>query len=304
MTSPATTIHCPKCGKPNPSDFKFCLGCGNDLASALASFDAVSSSITGRDEGTAQSLPVVPPAPREASPRAKGLIHAYTGSQMAKRLIGGIFTVIGLGLFALLGRGLVVDIVIASAGKNVQGKILDVRTVQNVEVNGVNPRAIRFEYGKERHRGESSTLDVGYASALQRGQTVDVEAVPGWPSFARVRGTTISDLGPFAAFFLIFAFVGAPLFISAWRSNAREIRAFTHGASTVGRVVEFGPDYSVRVNGRHPTRLRWEFDVDGKTYNGSLTHMDGHVLRPLVAGTRVPVLYDKNDPRANTLYVA
>jgi hypothetical protein len=305
--SPAASIHCPKCGKANPADFKFCLGCGADLAAARAAFDAVASSsspmLSGAFEGAAQTLPIVPPAPREASPRARGLIHAYTGSQMVKRLLGGIFTLVGLGLFALLGRGLVVDVVIASAGKNVAGKVIDVRVMQNVEVNGVNPRAIRFEYGKERYRGESSTLDISYASALQRGQTVDVEAVPGWPSFARVRNTSVSELGPFAAFFLIFALVGLPLFVSAWRSNAREIRAFKYGTSTVGRVVEFGHDYSVKVNGRHPTRLIWEFDVDGKTFNGSLTHMDARVLRPLVAGNKVPVLYDKNNPKANTVYV-
>lgn len=306
MTSPATTIHCPKCGKSNPSDFKFCLSCGDDLNAARAAFDAVSSSPSPlRDEiqGGAQSLPSVPPPPREPSARARGLIHAYTGSQSVKRLLGGIFTLLGVVLFVALGNGLVVDIVIAAAGTNEQGKILDVRTISNVEVNNVNPRAIRFEYGKARHRGESSTLNVGWASALQRGQAIDVEAVPGWPTFARVKGTSVSEMGPFAAFFLIFALVGAPLLISAVRSNNREIRAFKHGLATVGRVVHFGPDFSVKVNGRHPTQLSWEIDVDGKTYKGSLTHMDPRVLRPLVANNKVAVVYDKKDPRANTLYV-
>lgn len=312
MSPATTTIHCPKCGKPNPADFKFCLGCGNDLTSARASFDAVSSvssssfsplNAAGIVLDGAQSLPTVPPPPREPSERARGLIHAYTGSQSVKRLLGGIFTLLGVVLFAVLGQGLVVDVVIAAAGSNEQGKILDVRTVNNVEVNGVHPRAIRFEYGKARHRGESSTLSVGWASSLQRGQTIDVEAVPGWPTFARVKGTSVSELGPFAAFFLIFALVGAPLFISAVRSNNREVRAFKYGIATVGRVVEFGHDYSVKVNGRHPTRLSWEFDAEGKSYKGHLTHMDAGVLRPLVAGNKVAVVYDKKDPRANTLYV-
>ena len=112
-----------------------------------------------------------------------------------------------------------------------------------------------------------------------------------------------SVMGWFALFLLVFVLVGLLLLVSAVRSNRREIRAFKHGRATVGRVTRFGPDTSVKVNGRHPTVLAWEFDVAGKAYAGSLSHMDGGVLSPLVAGERVPVVYDERDPAANTIYV-
>lgn len=212
-----------------------------------------------------------------------------------------MFAVVGVGLFLALGHGLVVDVAILVAGERISGKVTRVRPDTSVSVNGVHPLEISFEHGG--HRGSSSSLDLSWASSLQPGQAIEIERVRGWPAAARVRGTTYTVIGWFALAPLIFAFVGLPLFVSAVRANRREIRAFRFGTSTIGRVTSFGPDTSVRVNGRHPTLLRWKIDVAGTPFEGSLTHMDPRVLAPLVAGNKVAVVYDRDDPRANTLYV-
>jgi hypothetical protein len=216
-------------------------------------------------------------------------------------LIGAIFTLVGVGVFLIVGHGLIMDIALYAAGRSERATVVDVRNDMSASVNGIHPRIIRFTTAKG-VRGESSTLDLGYASSLKPGDAITVDVIPGFTS--RVRGTMKSPLGWAGVFPLVFAVIGAPMLFVAVRSNRREIRAFLHGAATVGTVTRIGLDRSVKVNGRSPTVLAWRFDVDGKTYTGSLTHMDGGVLEPLVCeGGRVPVVYDEKNPAANTLYV-
>ena len=105
-------------------------------------------------------------------------------------------------------------------------------------------------------------------------------------------------------FVLIFPLVGFFMLRSAVRSNQREIKAFVRGTPIVARVVYPGPDTSTKMNGRHPHMIRWSFDVQGKTYEGSISHMERARIDPLVAGEHVIVLHDPQSPATSTVYVA
>ncbi len=289
-------IHCPQCGKACADSFKFCLGCGADLGAAVDLQSAI------EQPTFSARRPSVPPPPREPTKRTRGIIHAYTGAQFVGRLLGMIFTAIGLVMFLAFGTDMIFDVAVSVAGKPVKGVVTGVHTLSSVRVNHSHPRVIEFSF--DGHHGASSTLDFSRFRDFQPGSPVDVDAVPGWPAAARVHGTMRSPVGWFGLFPLPFLGVGLIALFIAVRSNRREIRAFRFGVAAVGRVKSIGLDRSVRVNGRSPTLLSWEFDVAGKTYGGSLSHMDGGVLRPLVAADHtVAVVYDPKDPRANTLYV-
>lgn len=247
-------------------------------------------------------LPVVPPAPRTPSKRTRALIHAYTGAQSAKRIIGVVFTLVGVVVTPILGAGLPSDAAIALDGETARGTIVDVAQDRSVKVNGAHPWRVRFAH--DGGAGTSTTFDGAWATSLARGATVEIERARAWPEAARVKGTRVSAIGWFALFPLVFGVIGAPLLVSAVRSNRREIRAFTVGRAAVARVTRFELDRTVKVNGRHPTVLAWTFDVMGETYTGSLSHMDRGVLEPLVVDDRIAIVYDEGDPRANTAYVA
>ena len=50
--------------------------------------------------------------------------------------------------------------------------------------------------------------------------------------------------------------------------------------------------------------MKWEFvAADRKTYQGSLSHMNRKALTELADAKEVLVLYDRDQPKANTVYL-
>jgi hypothetical protein len=290
-------IHCPRCGRQNDDELRYCLGCGTDLAKVRALL--AHTSLAGFSSSS--TLPTVPPPPREPTARTRGLIYAYTGRQLVFRVLGSVFVVIGLVLFAAIGHRLVYDVLLDVNGVPGKAKVTSIKADPSTQVNGVHPRIISFVTIPDGMRGHSATLNRNIEA--KPGEIVDVDLLPSFEEAARVHGTMCSVLGYFAAFPLVFVGVGLPLLLAALRSNRREVRAFRFGTSTIGRVTRFALDPRVSMNGKNPTALAWEFDVGGKTYSGSMSHMDARVLRPLVVNERVPVVYDAKDPSVNTIYV-
>lgn len=102
---------------------------------------------------------------------------------------------------------------------------------------------------------------------------------------------------------LVFPTIGAVLMSFPIRGRLRRIQAFKTGTATVATVDSFGPDLSTRINGRHPTQLRWTFQVGNSSYIGSLSNMDQSLLTPLAQDGQVVVLYDPQDPSINTAWL-
>jgi hypothetical protein len=104
-------------------------------------------------------------------------------------------------------------------------------------------------------------------------------------------------------FAVIFPVVGALVGIGAVVSNRREKRAYRDGLPIDGKVVRSEQDTSTAINEKHPWIIRWEFSVDGKPYEGELTHMNHALLQAFKVGSAVTVLYLREDPKVNTLYL-
>jgi hypothetical protein len=109
--------------------------------------------------------------------------------------------------------------------------------------------------------------------------------------------------GPEALFALLFPLIGVASVVAGVRSNRRAVRAFTHGTPIRARVSFRGPDHSVRINGRNPYKVAWKFQVNGREYSGSLSHMSRSAPDELLEAEELIVLYDPQDPRSNTVWI-
>ena len=254
---------------------------------------------------TSPSSVYVPPSPREPSERARQLIFRYQGSQFVVLLVGLGFLGIGGVLTAVFDWRLPEDVAISLGGHASTGRVVDTELEENVTINGRHPMLIQFRYdvdGRE-HLGSSKALDHDIVASAQPGTDVPIEVASLKPGWARIRGTTASYLGLFGLFMLLNPAVGAILIFFAVRSKRREIRAFINGQPITARVVFAGTETRVKMNGRNPFVVRWEFSVEGRAFKGSLSSMERALIEPLMRRKELKVLYVPDNPRVNTVYV-
>jgi hypothetical protein len=253
----------------------------------------------GEDELQKRSpIDSVPHPPRTPSPRARTLIFRYQGGQLVLLLVGLIFFGVGSTLTLALDWGLPSDIALSLSGKPDTGRVVSMRKDPNTRVNGVHPTIIKFSYGDR--SDESSTRDDEILQHAIIGADIPIEVAGSW---ARVRGTTRSIIGLWGLLILLFPSLGFFLAYLGWKSNRNEIRAFTDGRAVVARVTSVGDDYSVTINGRHPLKMEWAFEVGGSQYSGSISALDRSLFGDLTEQKEVVVLYDPMDPDVNTIWV-
>jgi hypothetical protein len=106
---------------------------------------------------------------------------------------------------------------------------------------------------------------------------------------------------PFLLIGLAFLVSGG--FVVGWRypEAQKVVRVLREGESATGQIVDLQENYSVRVNGRHPWVIRYEYSVNGQTYAGKVTTLN----RPdaqLQSGKAVRVLYLAAEPKRSAIY--
>lgn len=252
---------------------------------------------------TQADLARIPPSPRTPSEKAKSLVLAYQGGQAVQRSIGLAFMGMGFFISTIFNFYLPLDIVLAMAATPATAEVTKVENT-NTSVNKVRVREVYFKFPTKSGlaEGSSCTTSPSFFN-LPQGSKVAIEYFEPKPSISRIKGTTISSGGYLTSFTLLFPFVGTMLFLGAWRSNRKEIRAFVHGTPAIAHVRYIGPDTSAKVNGRHPTMVTYDFEVHGKTYKGSISHMDPTQLSHVLGHATIAVLYDPQDPSTNTIWV-
>ncbi len=248
-------------------------------------------------------LATVPAAPRKPSPRALSMIFEYDPMQAALRIAGVLMLLIGLMTMWAFARGLPTDIAISLFGKTTTGTLVSKKANAKLSVNGRHPVRLRFHYvvsGAD-YESESSTMHA--EPSLDYSRVVDVEYVPFAPELARISGTTFNDAGWSIAAMMVVPIVGACLVaFGVWKTKRRR-RAFIDGVPAVGTITLIGTS-NTRINGQRPALLRWSFsDEQGRLFDGSLTRSRSSDFVTYFEGSRVVVLYDPNDPSANTIYV-
>jgi hypothetical protein len=248
----------------------------------------------------------VPPAPRAPSPRARQLIYAYQGSQKVKLIIGVVFTVVGFPATLPATWGLPGEIALALSATPGAATVTSVALNHGVRMNRRTATRIEFRYkvDGETYTESLNTIDRRAISLAERPNApLPIEYAMLHPGFARIHGCGYSFFGWAAAAFLIMPCVGLLMWISVWRSNRREIRAFKRGTPIVARVTERIVDTRVRQNGRSPRVVRWAFAVGGTEYTGELSHLDHGLLDAALPGHQLIALYDPRDPQVNTAWL-
>lgn len=247
---------------------------------------------------------LAPPAPRVPSPAARKLVLGYQGKERVLLWIGGVFLLLGLPFCFIFLSGVPSDLRLSLGGQRASATVTSLVLETSYEINGAHPTRIGFSYDDVGRRREAAsyTTKASVLGALAVGAPVEIEHLPGSEGVARVVGTTSGPFGPVVAFVLIFPLAGAALLGWAIQMNHRQVRAYRHGHAARGLVRSRGVDHTVSSNGEHPTKIVWEFQVDGRSYQGELSSFEHMLLREVVPTDEVVVVYDPARPEHNTLY--
>ncbi len=110
-----------------------------------------------------------------------------------------------------------------------------------------------------------------------------------------VVGVPFTILGP------LFLITGVAL--GAWRySDAHQVvHVLREGQATEGQIVDVKENYRVRVNNRYPWIIRYQFRLDGRTFEGQVSTLNTPGAG-LQTGRKARVLYLPNAPKHNVLY--
>jgi hypothetical protein len=103
---------------------------------------------------------------------------------------------------------------------------------------------------------------------------------------------------------LIFGIIGGVESLIGWIlifvriSKTRQTLALLHsGTMTQGKVTAIERDYRVRINGRNPVYLRYEFRAveDGETHEGRSPNLPLNLEQKWSAGSTINVVYDSQN---------
>jgi hypothetical protein len=114
---------------------------------------------------------------------------------------------------------------------------------------------------------------------------------------------------------IITAFVGLPFlgmgllflggggYVLYWRYNEalKAMNILRNGEAVPGQVTGAQTNHNVAVNGRNPLTIGYQFQVDGKDYQSTVTTLN-HLNLQFEAGKPVCVLYLPNAPEYSSLY--
>jgi hypothetical protein len=106
---------------------------------------------------------------------------------------------------------------------------------------------------------------------------------------------------PFLLLGIIFLGIGVWIFILRYQEMQQVVNVLRVGEATRGEIVECRENYSVRINGRNPWVIRYQFRANGQDYEGMVTTLN-QPGQPLLAGKAVYVLYLPSAPKYNSIY--
>lgn len=274
--------------------------------------------------------------PRRPGPRAKKLVF----KRGVLVWIGLGF--MGMGsLFAIpFNWGAEGDIAIALGSREIDGLLVRGERQTSVKINGRNPLQGRYRFQDagesvegevllsgdlearfvqwERERQQqiesmragalsperADDADASAADSNLVGMPVVIERSTAYPDYHRIEGTTRSWSGAIGLFVLIFPGLGLLMVVGAVRARGRKIHAYRHGWAAIGVITERGPNLSVKINGRHPHRVKWRFVAeDGLPHTGSISSLDYALIDALGEDGEIIVLYDWSNPSANTCWI-
>ena len=106
---------------------------------------------------------------------------------------------------------------------------------------------------------------------------------------------------PFLLLGLVFLGLGGVLLWSRYQQAQKVVRVLKEGDSTLGQIREVQENYSVRINGRYPWVVGYEYQVNGQTYAGKVSTLN-QPGQQLQVGKAVRILYLATDPKWSSIY--
>ena len=128
-------------------------------------------------------------------------------------------------------------------------------------------------------------------------------------------GAIFSLVGFVLTIAIVTAFVGIPFlgmgllflggggYVLYWRYNEalKAVNILRNGEALLGRVTGAQTNYNVAVNGRNPLTISYQFRVNGKEYQSTVTTLN-HLNLQYQPGQSICVLYLAENPEYNSLY--
>jgi membrane protein implicated in regulation of membrane protease activity len=106
---------------------------------------------------------------------------------------------------------------------------------------------------------------------------------------------------PFAGIGLLFLCGGLAILAWRYRVSDRIVDLLREGDAVVGEIVSVVQNYHVRVNGRYPWTVEYDYEVDGALYGGKVTTLSQPDLSQH-PGSPVYILFMRDDPAQSTIY--
>lgn len=120
--------------------------------------------------------------------------------------------------------------------------------------------------------------------------------------FALTLGIITAFVGiPFLLLGLLFLGAGGGLLAWQYQNAQKVVSVLREGNSGLGRITELRENPSVRVNGRYPWVIEYEYQVNGRTYTGKVSTFN----RPgpqLQTGKAIRILYLADEPTCSSIY--
>ncbi len=254
------------------------------------------------------SIDAVPPAPREPTERVRALLFDLGGEPgiRAMALVAVVSALLAIPICWQIPE----DLAIALTRQTQRAQLLSdtpsnyVMKAHRRGTPGHPARVLRFGFLAEGQRFETESIATEPVPPADPDDgSVLIEYAKPHPAWARVVGTHRSPIGYLPLVVLLFTFYGMRAVIGAALSRGRARAAFTNGKPALADVIRAGPDRSTKINGRSPLRVVWRFTVADRAYQGQASSMDAGAMQELCEAKQFVVLYDRDRPQNNSVYL-
>jgi hypothetical protein len=106
---------------------------------------------------------------------------------------------------------------------------------------------------------------------------------------------------PFLICGMVFLITGVWVFLWRYQKAQKVVTVLRDGQARRGQITQVEQNYHVRINGRYPWVIGYQFQVDGQEHSGKVSTLNppGEKYQ---AGKEVWVLYLPEAPRWNSIY--
>ena len=106
---------------------------------------------------------------------------------------------------------------------------------------------------------------------------------------------------PFLLLGIAFLIAGVWVLLLRYQNAQKVVKVLQDGLASDGKIVSLEQDYHVRINGRYPWVIRYQFQAAGQDYEGkvSVLNQPGEQYQ---VGKAAWILYLPDAPKWNSLY--